>query len=120
MAAFLQDPTTNDLVLVGGNLTLVPTQAEEVAQRLRNTFLMWSGEWFLDQNLGVPYFAGVLGKQDLRTVTQLLRNVAAGVLGVAQIVTFTTSLDRTARVLTVQFQILTTDGTLVAGSTGVS
>lgn len=54
MRTLALDPTTGDLALTAGRLTLVEG-VEAIAQRLDGRLSLWAGSWFADLALGVPY-----------------------------------------------------------------
>lgn len=57
------DPSTNDFYLDNtGNLAMV-YDAEAVGQHGRMRLQTFTGEWFLDQAVGVPWLSDILGKQ---------------------------------------------------------
>lgn len=62
--------TCGDLDFTGGRLTLV-SGADEIRQRWLVRVRTFKGEWFLDQEIGVPYVA-LPGRQALAVTEKLL------------------------------------------------
>lgn len=62
MIGFKLDPTTNDLIVSGGKISLLSTLQEAVRQRLSIKLKTWQGEWFLDTTYGIPYRQQIIGK----------------------------------------------------------
>lgn len=97
MRSLALDPTTGDLLLTAGRLTLVEGAAA-IAQRLDGRLSLWAGEWFADTSLGVPFltFLGVKGAAALAEAS--LRRAILSCPGVAALetFTFTASSDRSA------------------------
>lgn len=59
--AFAIDPATNDLFLDGsGNIATV-SNAEAVGQHVKQRLQTYSGEWFLNTTVGVPWLEEILG-----------------------------------------------------------
>jgi len=102
------DPATYDIAipfrLVRG--------ADAIAQRIRTRLLFFSGEWFLDKRLGIPYFDQILVKNPrLPVVNEIFRKAVKGVPGVASVSNVSTTItDRLARVGTVDFEATLDDG----------
>lgn len=82
------DPITGDLVHDGRRLQLV-ADVPAIAQSLRTRLMTFEGEWFLDEEFGVPYFQTVFGKQaSLIAVREVFREIIAdtpGVLGIVKL-----------------------------------
>ena len=72
------DPGTGDLnVSDSGVIRLTSGTLESVAQRLRIKLRTFLGEWFLDTNVGVPYYQSILGVKnpDLGPIASISRTV---------------------------------------------
>lgn len=113
MRSLALDPTTGDLLLTAGRLTLVEGAAA-IAQRLDGRLSLWAGEWFADTSLGVPFltFLGVKGAAALAEAS--LRRAILSCPGVAalEMFTFTASSDRSA---VVTFRARTATGEILPG-----
>jgi hypothetical protein len=97
---------TGDLSLVGG----VPSIAQAVRQAMR-TFL---GEWFLDDEVGVPWFDQILVKApSLPAARAVLREVVLAVPGVLAVTSMDLDLDKITRTLSVTFAATSDVGELV-------
>ena len=108
------DPTTHDLAVVDGNLRLTGPIDEEVAQRIKCNLLTFKGEWWLDPELGVPYYQSILGKGvALGVVESLLRSQIFNTQGVESLDSFSVYLNNSARTLQVRFSVTTSAGTTV-------
>lgn len=77
----LLDQKTEDLVLIGGDLSFVNTRQQELMQRLYLRLKTFKREWFLDLNYGVDYLNDVFGvnvskiKIDTIFQTEILKDV---------------------------------------------
>lgn len=117
MTVFAQD-SNNDISFVGGKMSLVRNNAEQVAILLKNRLQFFLGEWFLDVREGIPYYDVVMVKNpDLNLLSRMFRKVILATEGVAQIDVLTTDLDAALRKLTVTIRVLTDDGFYISGGT---
>lgn len=98
------DPITHDLLLSGGDLSLVADR-EAIRQEadIRLNFLL--GEWFLDITKGVPMFQKVLVKSpDLTAIRSILADEILEVAGIRSILSLVLDYNRTARTLKVTWK----------------
>lgn len=69
------DLVTKDLSLTDTkNLRLTDTDSEFVSQKIENKFLFAFGEWFLNQEIGIPYLAEDNNDRDSNTKNILVKN----------------------------------------------
>jgi hypothetical protein len=105
---------------VTGDLAVPPRWirgAEAVAQRIRVRFKWFLGEWFLDTRQGVPYYRDILIKNaDPILITFIFRRVLLSTPGVKSVSSFHATLDKTSRVLTVTFEAVADDGSILTAS----
>lgn len=111
MSAFQMTPD-GDLALTyadtgRSNLAIVTDPVIAKAIKLRNRFLLFLGEWFLDTRIGVPYFQFLFVKNpDVALVRRMLRRVIESVGFLVASIDLT--YDPSARTLSFTFQA--TDG----------
>lgn len=104
------DLNTHDLSLVSGDLGLVDT-SDAIRQDLKQLYLFFLGEWFLDNTKGVPYYQFILVKNpNLDLVESTLRTVATSCPGILQLNSFSFSYDNPSRAISPSLQADTTDG----------
>ncbi len=109
----LLDPNTNDLVFKNGAITVTSSQSEIVAQRLKVTLYTFLGEWFLDDEVGVPYFQQIFGKaRSKATVDVIFQNIISKDPGVVEIREFNSTLDNPSRGYSMSFKVRVSDGTI--------
>jgi hypothetical protein len=107
----LVDEKTNDIVFINGESPVTTTIRIGVAQRLKVTLQTFLGEWFLDTDLGVPYFESIFGKVSSKSsVDLILQEKILADEGVIEITSFTSSLSAATRVYTMSFAVLTNEG----------
>lgn len=100
------DLTTRDFQFVEG--------IDCVVQALAIRFQFFLGEWFLDTRLGVPYFQRIFVKGTPTSVVEgILREVVRTTPGVLDLRSFSTSLDKAARSLSVRFSAIMTSGEIL-------
>lgn len=108
------DPETNDIVLTPtGDLSIIgggPSIAQAIRQVLR-TFL---GEWFLDEEAGVPWYDQILIKApNLPAVRAVIRDVILAVPGVLEVTSLSVDMNRVSRALAVTFTATSDVGELI-------
>ena len=59
---FYLDPTTHDLDVSGFDIRTTKDGMEAFIQRLKIKLMFFKGEWFLNQNFGIPYFDEIFGQ----------------------------------------------------------
>lgn len=114
MTDLFLNPTTGDLDLTTGQAQIV-SDAAEVAQRIRIRLRTFLGDWFLDEDLGIPYLQEIIGQKRrfaVERASALLRAEILDTPGVLEIVLFTLDFDAATRTLTVTFQATTIFGTI--------
>lgn len=101
-----------DLVLIDG----IDAIRQEVGVRLQ----WFAGEWFIDEERGIPYFEQVLTKVDrIETIGGIFRKAILETPGIVSVDDMRLDFDRPARRLRVDWTA-TADVGLVSGSTSVA
>lgn len=96
------------------DLALTETTAEYVTIKLSNRFQLWLGEWFADKRQGMPYRERVFTKgADLAELRSLFIR-AARIPEIARMVSMRLTADRKTRKLSVSFEAVLIDGTILA------
>jgi hypothetical protein len=94
------------------------TPLEYLAQKIRHTISVFRGEWFMDRSIGIPYIPGEgMEKNMHRCMIETALQVRIGeVEGVEKFLSFTTSLNRASRTLTVEFTVQIDTGETIKDS----
>jgi len=100
-----------------GSSNYLVDSVEAVAQEVLTTLLVFQGEWFLDTTAGVPWFTQVAGVGTIPLYDQVIKQAIEGVQGVTGIVSYSSSLNRATRALTVSATIDTQFGTTQISAT---
>lgn len=102
--------STHDISIDGIDLKQI-AGVDVVAQRVRVRLKMFRGEWMLDEAAGVPYYRDVfISAPKSRLVEALLRKEILSVDEIERIKTFTMTLDKTTRKLSVDFKAVSSEG----------
>jgi hypothetical protein len=106
----LQD-NANDILLVNGNLSLADGQ-DAIMQQVRIRLRFFYGEWFLNRNEGVPYYADILVKSpDTGLITGILSRVVRETPGIKSVESFGITFNRATRTLACTFAATCDTGT---------
>lgn len=101
---------TGDYTFGSGQLDFLRDTPETVAQAVKTSLLLWVGEWYLNIEEGTPYMQGILGKHDQELAEITLQDRITQVQGVTGIESFSASLDRETRRMSVSATINTLYG----------
>jgi hypothetical protein len=82
-----------------------------VAQAVMTALMLFQGEWFLDVTAGMPWSTQVLGYNTQSLYDRAIKTAILAVQGVQSIVSYSSSLNASTRVLTVNVRIQTIFGT---------
>lgn len=101
---------TNDLLVQNGQLVIY-SDADQIAQSINETLGTFYGEWFLNNQIGVPWFQQIfVDHPNLDIIQAILLNAVQSVPGVAQINSFEYDFAAASRALSVTMTIQTTNG----------
>ena len=106
-------PETWDLLVEAGQLATIG-KSEEVAQRVLLRLQRTLGEWFLNTQVGLPWYTQILGSRDEQTATLLIRKEILATAGVSGIEAFSPIWNNQARTLDIAATISTVYGTTEA------
>lgn len=95
----------HDLAIIDFDLKLTD-ETSVVAQRVKRALLLFKGEYFLDSDLGMPYYNDILGtKNSIDTIQAIFINAIREVKGVADVKEFNIAFDNPNRTLTINMSI---------------
>lgn len=105
MTDLLLDRDTHDLSIPGYDLQFV-SGVDLIRQRIKQRLLTIQGEWFLNTDIGLPWFDQIIGKGAERPqISALLIREIAETEGVDAVVEFDLTLNRRTRQLVVLFRV---------------
>lgn len=101
-----------DVELSNGDLRTVDGN-DSIQQAIGLALMLFKGEWFLDEALGVPYYESILVKApNLNAIREIFRQKLISVSGVLAIVQLDLSFDRSSRTLSLTWKVTTDTGEL--------
>lgn len=104
---------TNDLVFSNGDILLVKGKPA-IQQHLALTLKTFLGEWFLDEQIGLPYFQQIFVKRPSVTLIEtVFRAAILGCPGIAEIDSLKFTLNRETREGRIDFKARTDWGELI-------
>lgn len=110
---FQIDTLTGDLAIVSGDLVVINDPRDAVAQDISQALKTYFGEWFLDQDIGVPYFQQILVKNpDGDVVDGVLKRAIANRSGVLSILSWDLNYNNAVRQLSLKATIQTYNGVI--------
>lgn len=108
-----------DLLFEGGDMVL-DSGASSIVSDVRARLNTFRGEWFLDQEIGIPYFDDVLVKRpNLPAIRAIFRDAMLETPGIAEIVSMAFDYDGAQRRMTLKFRAATDTGELVTDAVEV-
>lgn len=104
-------PSFGDLVFINGQSPVQTGQGDDVAQRLFIKLRTFKGEWFLNTEIGVPYFQSIFGKNRSKSsVDMIFQEQIMSERGVLEITEFNSLLDNARRTYSLSFRVRTEQG----------
>lgn len=95
----------HDLAIIDFDLKLTD-ETSVVAQRVKRALLLFKGEYFLDSDIGIPYYNDILGtKNSVDTIQAIFINAIREVSGVADVKEFNIAFDNKERTLTINMTV---------------
>ncbi len=104
------DVTTHDMAYSGYDCSIV-SGLDQVRQNVKIRLLLIRGEWFLNSQLGLPLFEQILVKNpDLSAIDVMIKATILETPKVREILSYSSSLNRGTRKLSISFTALTDYG----------
>ena len=108
------DPKTHDLVLENFTFSQTQDKSDLIIQKLKIKLLLFKGEWFLDENYGIPYFEQIFIKGvDLNEIDDTFRDAIANEDGVIDLLSYSSEFNYSTRQLTVDAKIRVDSGEIM-------
>lgn len=96
----------NDLVFINGECPVTVTQQEVVGQRLKITLQTFLEEWFLDLDVGIPYFQHIFQKhKDKSSVDTIFQQAILNDPGVIELLSYESTLEAASRRFALSFEV---------------
>lgn len=103
---------THDMTF-GQGLASYAFDEESIGQNVKTRLLLIMGEWFLDDDAGLPYLPEIVKEPANADLAEsLIKRCILGTLGVSKIAEFSLNLDHETRILSITATVQTTLGTI--------
>ena len=108
-----------DLDIQNNNFVVI-TGIDALRQRLRMNLSTFLGEWYLDPDLGMPYFSQVFKKNvSIGTLNSIFRQEITATEGVKSLNSINFTQELATRTLLVSFNVTASDGTVLEDNVAV-
>ena len=105
--------SNSDLAIENGDLQLTDGK-QTLEQRIKRALLTFKGEWFLDEDIGIPYFQEILGqKNSIEAIKAIFVDAILKIEGVQELKDLKIKLNNEERGLGINFTILDIDNNLI-------
>ena len=106
MKNFYLDPATFDLIIDNTfNIRMTENLVEYVSAKIENKLKTFTGEWFLNEDIGLPFFDRILIKNaDLNDVTNLFRAEVLSIPEVTGLISFEVDQDNATRTFSITLE----------------
>lgn len=110
MIDFEIDKETNDLAIISNDFSLVES-TNQIIQHLTIRLRFFLGEWYLDTNLGVPFYQLIFIKNPNQIqIESVLKQEIVQTFGVERLITFESAYDENNRKYSVKFSAISISG----------
>jgi hypothetical protein len=93
------------------NLRLTENNGEYVSQKIENNLKTFAEEWFLDFELGIPYYTRILIKQaDPNDVNNIFLTAITDIPEIEKVLQFEVDYDNAKRLYSIKFKVQLTSG----------
>jgi hypothetical protein len=104
---YRRETATGDYVFGQGEADFFVNEPAAVAQAVKTRLRLFQGEYFADTTVGMPWQTRVLGYNRSETYDAAVRATIAATEGFNSFVTYSSSLNKNTRLLTVESKINT-------------
>jgi hypothetical protein len=102
-----ENPVLHDLELDEGQLVFVSGK-EAIAQKCEERLKFFKGEWYQDQNEGLPYFSHILIKNpSLPAIKSIITKALNQIRGVQHVDEVEVTMDKASRELSIFYRVTT-------------
>lgn len=112
MTSYKLNTDTHDLEIVNNNFVLI-SDSEATTQRLKTRLKTYLGEWFLNLNLGIPYYQEVFDKSiPISSIEAVFKEAIINCPGVDELNKFEIDYTNSDRSFALSFEVKAGDKTL--------
>jgi hypothetical protein len=113
---YRRETATGDYVFGQGDADFFVDEPRAVAQAIKTRLRLFQGEYFVDTTVGMPWQTRVLGYNKSDTYDAAIRKTISDTEGFAKFISYSSSLDKVTRLLTVNSKVSTNFSGQVAES----
>lgn len=100
----------NDIDTRASDIAITSTDTQAVAQAIKVSLKTFAGEWFLDTQIGVPYFTHVFGhKRSVRYLSRVILPAIENIVGAGRVSNFSVDISN-ARTAHISFNVALNHG----------
>lgn len=104
----IQLDSSGDILVDNGEVILMTDTLDIIKQRLQIRLQTFKGEWFLNPNVGLPYFQEILKKgTDITIVDNIFRSYIENTRDIKEITNFKSVFNHSDRTYTLDFDVTT-------------
>ena len=108
------DQNNKDLSLSGYDLKLTSNDIEYYSQKIEIVLSTFKGEWWLNDEIGMPWFTDILTKNpNIPLIDNIIKTEILAIDGVSKIIEYKNNYDNQLRTMTVSLKVELTSGELV-------
>ncbi len=112
--------TNKDLEVENNDLKLTSDNSEYTSQTIETVLKRFKGEWWLNEDEGLPYYDSILVKNpNMDLINTLFKTEIIAIPTIAKIISFTSQFDNSLRQLSISFEVQLTNGEII-GSEGIT
>jgi hypothetical protein len=111
---------SGDYTFGHGSLDFLVDSPAVVVQAISTALKLFQGEWFLDSGAGMPWSTQVLGYNTQALYDTAIKSKILSIQGVNSIVSYSSSLNRKTRLLTVKVTVETEIGEVALNAISLS
>jgi hypothetical protein len=110
-----QNEITKDIEIdANKNLRFTTTLQEYISQKIENKLRFLKGEWFLNTDLGIPYFETIFKKNpDINLINTIFIREIRSIEEVIEIIKFETNYDVSLRTFSINLEVKIYDGSVI-------
>lgn len=106
--------SNHDISVIDFDLTLTDSK-QLTTQKIKQTLWLIKGEWFLNNDVGIPYYEEIFGKnKDLSRIEILYIRALQNIPEVAEIEVFNIEQDNATHTLKINFEVRDVDNNLIS------
>ena len=105
---------TNNLILQNKDLQLTNNDVDYTVQKCIIILKVFKGEWYLNINIGIPYFENIFIKNpNIGLIEDIFKTIILSIETIEELIDFNLTYNNTIRKLSLDFQAKLIDGSII-------